>query len=201
MPSPHLHPCTKPWTRCTQLQNVLNEITRDSGRIGWRPSCAERAIRRCCWGIAQSGLPRNRCAHGWWETTGKSLGSPLRQSCDGYAVYSRRLAEIDGEIEKYATQLKAKMELRGGPGPAALQQLANRKPPVTSISGARPASTLCRQKDSEGQVAFGVTRIPGRQAGTKAAGRGGAADSKNGPQYGTLLRPGWGCVPTTRSAG
>jgi hypothetical protein len=76
------------------------------------------------------------------------------------------------------------MELRGGPGPAALQQLANRKPPVTSISGATPASTLCRQKDSEGQGAFGVTRIPGRQAGTKAAGRGGAADSKNGPQCG-----------------
>ena len=76
------------------------------------------------------------------------------------------------------------MELRGGPGPAALQQLANRKPPVTSISGATPASTLCRQKDSEGQGAFGVTRIPGRQAGTKAAGRGGAADSKNGPLCG-----------------
>ena len=97
-------------------------------------------------GIAQSGLPRNRCAHGRWETTGKSLGSPLRQSCDGYAVYSRRLAEIDGEIEKYATQLKAKMELRGGPRPpgktsAARQHLANRKP--------------------QGQGAFGGTRIPG----------------------------------------
>ena len=96
--------------------------------------------------IAQSGLLQNRCAHGWWETTGKSLGSPLRQSCDGYAVYSRRLAEIDGEIEKYATQLKAKMELRGGPRPpgktsAARQHLANRKP--------------------QGQGAFGGTRIPG----------------------------------------
>jgi len=42
---------------------------------------------------------------------------PLRQSCDGYAAYSRRLPEVDGEIEEYAAQLKAEMELRGGPRP------------------------------------------------------------------------------------
>jgi hypothetical protein len=34
---------------------------------------------------------------------------PLQHSCDGYAAHSRRLAEIDGEIEEYAAQLKAKM--------------------------------------------------------------------------------------------
>jgi hypothetical protein len=185
MPSPHLHPCTKPWTRCTQLQNVLNEITRDSGRIGWRPSCAERAIRRCCWGIAQSGLPRNRCAHGWWETTGKSLGSPLPQSCDGYAAYSRRPAEI-GRLRSTPPSLKAKMELRGGPQPpgktsAARPHLANSKP--------------------QGQGAFGGTRIPGRQRGGQAQKlpREVGPTPKNGPPCGRFCGL-FGVALTTRSA-
>jgi hypothetical protein len=59
------------------------------------------------------------------------------------------------EIEEHTAQLKAKMELRGGPGPpgktsAARQRLANRKP--------------------QGRGAFGVTRIPGRRAGQKLLG-------------------------------
>ena len=74
---------------------------------------------------------------------------PLQHSCDGYAAHSRRLAEIDGEIEEYAAQLKAETELRGGPrppgktsaalGPAVCGEKAQRH---TNSGSDRSASTV-----------------------------------------------------------
>ena len=83
---------------------------------------------------------------------------PLRQSCDGYAAYSCRLPEVDGEIEEYAAQLKAEMELRGRPAATREDLGRTAAPGEQEAAGSR---SVWRDPDSRRQRGGQAQELPG----------------------------------------
>jgi hypothetical protein len=147
MPSPHLQPVHKALDQ--MHRNCRMCSTRSLGASGRRSG--EAILREAQRDTAVLAALRDRPVRATAEPMRAWLAGdyreeprfPQQQSCDGYAAYSRRLAEIDGEIEEYAAQLKAKMLGR------------------TAAPGEQEAAgSRC--------IWSGCFRIPGRQPGGQA---------------------------------
>jgi len=127
-------------------QNIVQAILRGERDAGKLAELRDRRVKATKEQICESLVGDYRGEHLF----------TLRQSFELYQEYSRRMEDVDAEIETYAAKLETKLELSGAPQ-TERKKARKCKPERRHLAQMR---VLCRQK-------FGVDvcRIPGMQRG------------------------------------